>query len=80
MSEIIPIEKYDFKSVRRNGSMVTEYYAVAGKTRYPMPAAFAEMYTENYLAIKKVSALEMSEVLGEDLSSEYYIPIFTGGN
>lgn len=77
-SNIIHIDKYDFKTVRdKNGSVKTEFYAVAGKTRYKMPEAFSDMYTEKYLAIKLVKALD-SEVLGDELTSEYYIPIFTG--
>lgn len=77
-SEIILIDKYEFETVRKNGSVTTLFFAVKGKTRYPMPDAFAEMYTDKYLAIQKVNPFDMSEVLGEGLDSEYYIPIFTG--
>lgn len=49
-----------------------EYYAIAGKKRYPMPAEFKDMYTEEYLDIEQVHN-ERPEVFGIE-SEDYYIP------
>lgn len=60
-----------------------EYYAVAGKKKIPMPAAFSDMYTDDYLEISEVKNL-MPEVYGipydkdengDDLDyAIYYVP------
>ena len=69
---MIKIEKYEARV--ENG--VIKHYAIDSKgRRYPMPEAFNEMYTDDYLAIKKVRS-EMPEVFGIE-EPEYFIPLRT---
>ena len=49
MKEAIIIDKYECEL--ENGQVV--YYAVKGKTKYPMPDAFKDMYTDDYLEIEE---------------------------
>ena len=51
MSKTISIDKYE--AVLENG--VIRYYAIKGKTKYPMPDAFKDMYTDDYLEIEETT-------------------------
>lgn len=68
----IKIDRYE--AVLENG--VIRYYAIKGKTKYPMPDAFADMYDDKHLAITKVhnDRPEMYNISTPD----YYVPLFTG--
>lgn len=48
---ITKIDRYE--AVLEHG--VIKYYAIKGKTKYPMPEAFKDMYTDDYLAIEEVT-------------------------
>ena len=49
MSNTIKIDRYE--AVLEHG--VVKYYAIKGKTKYPMPDAFKDMYTDDYLEIEE---------------------------
>lgn len=51
MGNTIKIDKYE--AVLENG--VIRYYAIKGKTKYPMPDAFKDMYTDDYLEIEETT-------------------------
>ena len=64
------IDKYD--AVIENGEI--RYYAVKGKTRYPMPSAYSEMYNDSYLAIAE-REMEMPELFS--VPAKHFIPLRT---
>lgn len=66
----IHIDKYD--AVIENGDIT--YYAVKGKTRYPMPSAYSEMYNDSYLAIAE-REMEMPELFS--VPAKHFIPLRT---
>lgn len=69
-SPIIPIERYTVE-IDPSDSRRTICYAVSGKKKYPMPDAYREMYTDDYLAIQE-QTLERPELY--DLAGPHYIP------
>lgn len=70
MEDVIYIDKYESKI---EGKTV-KYYAIKGKKEYPMPDCYSDMYTDDYLAIKKIK-MTMPELY--DTESEHYIPLRT---
>lgn len=69
---MIRIDKY--QSEIENGRIV--FYAVKGKTKYPMPDCYKKMYTNDYLAIEERT---MAQPELYDAPKTHYIPLFTGG-
>ena len=62
------IDRYEAKII--DGRI--QYFAIAGKKSYPMPDAFKDMYTEDYLEIEPVT-FERPELF--DLADpQTYIP------
>ena len=70
---MLKIDRYE--TVLVVGKPVT--YAVRGKTRIEMPHAYADMYTDDYLAIEE-RTLDMPEVFG--VPAKHYVPLYTGGD
>ena len=68
MGTTIKIDKYE--AVLENG--VIRYYAIKGKTKYPMPDAFKDMYTDDYLEIEETT-YERPELFNLP-DSKTYIP------
>ena len=66
----IPIDKYE--TALEDG--IIKYCAVKGKTKYPMPGAYKEMYDNEHLAIGE-RTLEMPELF--DIPATHYIPLRT---
>lgn len=68
---MIEIDRYETRMEKGK----PKWFAVKGKQSYPMPDAFSAMYTDDYLAIEKVSnpRSEMFDIK----ESEYYIPLRT---
>lgn len=64
------IEGYEITYNKQLGKV--EFFAVAGKKKYPMPEAFKDMYTDDYLEIELVHS-ERPEVHGIE-TNDYYIP------
>lgn len=68
----IVLERYDARVERGQ----VKYYAIDKEgNEYPMPEAFKEMYTNDYLQIRKTVS-EMPEVFNLP-DGEYWIPIRT---
>ena len=67
---MIEIDRYE--AVLENGQIA--YYAVKGKKKYRMPAAYKDMYTDDYLAIEE-QELVMPELFG--VEPKHYIPLRT---
>ena len=73
MRKDIELERYE---ARVDGGKV-RYYAIDKKgNEYEMPEAFKEMYTDDYLQIRKTSS-ERPEVFNLPEGSDYWIPIRT---
>ena len=73
--EMITIDKYE---AVLEGKEV-KYYAVKGKTKYPMPECYSDMYTDDYLAITERS-MERPELFDTDKGkcpAKHYIPLRT---
>lgn len=74
---MIKIDRYE--SVLENVAGVNAicYYAVAGKKKYPMPACYKEMYTDDFLAIeeRKMSMPELFDL--DESQGTHYIPLRT---
>lgn len=64
------IDGYDVAYNKQLGKV--EFFAIAGKKKYPMPDAFKDMYTDDYLEIEQVHS-ERPEVL-DIATNDYYIP------
>lgn len=75
MCDIIAIDRYESK-LDEHG--VIRYYAVKGKKRYPMPAKFKSMYTNDYLAISKKTIDEYGKQLYDMPEGDIYVPRRTG--
>lgn len=71
MTEIIKIDKYITELGPHNQIL---YFALKGKTKYPMPACYSDMYDDRHLAIQ-LTKIDMPELF--DTSDEHYIPILT---
>lgn len=73
--ETIKIDRYEAvlegKDVR--------YYAVKGKNKYPMPSCYADMYTDDYLAIteRELERPELFDTDKEKCPEKHYIPLRT---
>lgn len=64
------VDRYEIKYNPNIGE--EEYYAVCGKKKIPMPKAFKEMYTDDYLEIEKAH-FERPE-LYDMTDNDFYIP------
>lgn len=71
MKNVIYIDRYTTELV---GSTI-RYFAVKGKTKYPMPACYKDMYDDDHLAIMS-RKMEMPE-LYDCAEGEHYIPLMT---
>lgn len=71
MKDVIRIDKYES---RIEGKTI-RYYAVKGDKEYPMPDCYKDMYTDDYLAIKKTH-MDMP-TLYDTTEHEHYIPLRT---
>lgn len=67
------IDKYEM--VYNQKTRQEEWFAIAGKKRYPMPSAFRDMFDDKHLAIELVHS-ERPEVLDVP-DADYYIPLRT---
>ncbi len=69
----IELKRYEARVV--NG--IVKHFAIAKDDKeYPMPDAFKEMYTDDYLQIRETSS-EMPEVFNLPEGETFYIPIRT---
>lgn len=73
--ELIKIDRYEAVIEGKD----VKYYAVSGKKRYPMPSAYADMYTDEYLAIteRTLERPELYDTDKEHCEEKHYIPIRT---
>ena len=71
MADIIKIDRYITELGPHNQIL---YFAVKGKTKYPMPACYADMYDDDHLAIQ-IQHMTMPELF--DTTEEHYIPLLT---
>lgn len=70
MTERKKVDRYE---TAYEGGQV-RFYAVCGKTRIPMPDAYKEMYTDDYLMIEK-RTLQRPELF--ETENEHWIPLRT---
>lgn len=71
---IIHIDKYEVVTNLVKGEPVYSIFAIKGKTKYPIGSEYADMCTEDYLAIEEQD-LKYPELFGQE--GKHYIPLRT---